>query len=435
MLKSCSEIENFLYVDRKFVTPPKEQSTAALLALLDTARGQFSVMMDTTDGDVVLARDPLGVNKLFFALKDGDVVAANFVQTLLDQGINFKDVWSVPAGGAVIINTDKSELTLHNMTEVHYEDDAETNSEEAARVIRKALEATIDDIAELVKDRACYVALSGGLDSSTVAALAAPRIPGLKAVTFSLDFGEDEVSEDMLFARRVAEELGIELIEVTITPDKLVDMIDTVLVMGQDWREFNVHCALVNATLGQALQPADDSRPVILTGDTMNEIMIDYKPEEYGGRTLYALPDMPTPELRKVLVRGLDAGDREVGIFHHFGLATIQPYAWCIDQYAKLGPDMLGFDMAKQSFAKQAFGDVVPSYIFDRPKVRAQCGSADRQRGTLAATVDHGIDQGTLQARIGELWKTDLRSLRKFLLLGRYRMPSRWEQLTRPVAK
>src|SRR2546422_1077515 len=39
---------------------------------------------------------------------------------------------------------------------------------------------------------------------------------------------------------------------------------------------------------------------------------------------LYRLPKLPPGALRAALVRGLDAGDREVGIFNHHGIDVLQ---------------------------------------------------------------------------------------------------------------
>src|SRR5262249_60262516 len=99
----------------------------------------------------------------------------------------------------------------------------------------------------------------------------------------------------------------------------------------QDWRVFNVHCAVVNLFLAQDIRarfPDDDV--VVLTGDLMNEYMCDYREEIVDGHVYYRQPRVDIGRRRDFFVMGLDAGDREIGVFgasrltlyHAFGLAA-----------------------------------------------------------------------------------------------------------------
>ena len=94
-------------------------------------------------------------------------------------------------------------------------------------------------------------------------------------------------------------------------------LIDPVLMYGQDWRDFNVHCGIVNLAIARAIRAEhhDGARPLLLTGDGMNELMADYSPVIHNELEYYSLPRLPPGRLRRFLVQGLDAGDREVGIF------------------------------------------------------------------------------------------------------------------------
>ena len=81
-------------------------------------------------------------------------------------------------------------------------------------------------------------------------------------------------------------------------------MLDTVLVEGIDWRDFNVHTGLVNAVLAQAIAgAATDGQAIVFTGDLANEFLADYESEEYRGTTYYRLPRLspaalPTGSIR-----------------------------------------------------------------------------------------------------------------------------------------
>jgi len=202
--------------------------------------------------------------------------------------------------------------------------------------------------------------------------------------------------------------------------------LDEVLLYGQDFRDFNVHCGLVNAPLAEGIaslhqQRGGKERPILLTGDTMNELMADYHAEVYQGQEFYRLPDLPLAQVRRLLVKGLDAGDREIGIFHHHGLSAIQPYALCAQVYTGLAPSKLQGDLAKQELVQEVLGERIPTLVYDRPKTRAQSGSADNSTGTLAACIDRGLDSATVQQRFASLYGLERKQLAQFVRGGRYR--------------
>jgi hypothetical protein len=212
---------------------------------------------------------------------------------------------------------------------------------------------------------------------------------------------------------------------VRASTEDLLEAIDEVLLHGQDYRDFNVHCGLVNALLGAAIASRHVSgpRPVLLTGDTMNELLADYEPETYRGATYYPLPRLPRGRLRRHLVTGLDAGDREVGIFARQGLDTIQPYALAADAYAALPDAAVDSPEAKRELVELVLGRLVPRFVYDRPKVRAQVGGSEGM-GTMGLMLDHGIDAAWLEARFAELFAMDPAEVKGTIRAGRYRFPS-----------
>ncbi len=75
---------------------------------------------------------------------------------------------------------------------------------------------------QLVADVPLGVFLSGGLDSSTVADLAAAAAPGEPVVTFSVGLG-DGVLDELPWAREAAERIGSQHHEVRVTPEEVAD--------------------------------------------------------------------------------------------------------------------------------------------------------------------------------------------------------------------
>ncbi len=401
----------------------------AILARVAEATGHYALHLETADGHV-LVRDPLGVNKLFFTVTDdGEVRSANFLHQLIDAGASLDRIWWVPSGHAATIDptTQTYDLRRHHALPFDDGDDTEIGGD-LVDAIRDRLDRVFDGIAASAGDRPVYVCLSGGMDSTGVAVLARQRMPDITAVTFALaeglDRGRAATPDDLTTARRLSVDLDLRMLEVIVAGEAVVETLDDVLRYGQDWRDFNVHCGLVNEALARSIaadaRARGTARPIVLTGDTMNELMADYTAVEYRGQTFYALPRLPMARLRRALVTGLDSGDREVGIFGRHGIDVIQPYALAADAYTAVPAGALAEPRSKQALAHRIFGDSVPSYVYDRPKVRAQAASED-VGGTLGLLADRGIHGPALQERFAQVLGVQPAQLRTFIRAGLYR--------------
>lgn len=375
-----------------------------------------------------VVRDPLGLNKLFWAPGDGGIAFAARPWMLIEQGHALDQVAAVPRG--LVLDLDPARGRQEEggtLLPEAWPADGEPGAnfvEDVGAQIRELLDRYLDAIAARHRGTPAFVCLSGGLDSSGVTALVADHLPGAVALSFDLRRPGGAASEDRKTAVRVAADLGLELLEVTVSPDELLDPLDTVLREGVDWRDFNVHAALVNAALARAVAGAAGSTsepPLVFTGDLANEFLIDYHAEQYRGQTYYALPRLGPVELRDFLVRGLDTSHREVGVFEAWDLRVIQPYAVAVDAYMRLPEDFLRLPDRKERLCRAIFGGAVPEYVFRRPKSRAQVGD-QHQGGVLATCVDRGVDSATLRRRFAQLHRvSDPRSLDRFIRAGRYR--------------
>jgi hypothetical protein len=296
----------------------------------------------------------------------------------------------------------------------------------ASRLSRE-LDETFRAIARALgrENQHVFVTLSGGLCSTAIAVLAKEHFARITAVTFAMD-GEHGASSDLASARRVARELGMQLLEVIATPEQVIALVDEVLVGGQDHRDFNVHCALVNAVIAHALPEG----AVVLTGSGMNELMAGHAPVRVGARTLYRLPRLSPAQLRRALVAGLDAGDREVGVFARRGIRTVQPYLLCADALAALPDAFVTSPGSKQALVQHVLGTRVPAHVYRRPSVRAQVGSSDEVGGTLRVLLDRRIDAAQLAARFRELMGLSRDEQHALIRAGHYRFFPRWPEGT-----
>jgi asparagine synthetase B (glutamine-hydrolysing) len=394
-------------------------------------RGAAASVQPASDGAWRILRDPLGLNKLFWAqADDGLLDMAALPRTLVDAGHSFDAISAIPRGCVIDLSPGPDEPAHDSIIPNAWfssNGSATLGVEEAGREIRSRLDRYLAAIAAAYPSATMFVCLSGGLDSSGIATLARHHFPGMVAVSFDLSRPGKRASQDRIIADRLARDLGMPLLEANVNEAELFAHLDTVLVAGADWRDFNVHAALVNAALAVAIEGAagtgDATEPAfVLTGDLANEFLVDYHPEQYKGATFYGLPRLPAAALRTSLVRGLDTSHREVGVFGAWGLSVVQPYAVAADNYLALDPELLRHEDRKQRLCREIFGDLVPEYVYSRPKTRAQVGDQDMGGGVLAACVDRGFDDNWLRLRFAGLHGVaELGSLDRFIRAGRYR--------------
>lgn len=415
-----------------------------LHALADPSRtlarmpGHFAVHQRDGRGGHLLARDLLGVHKLFFARRGDDIESASLLVDLLRAGHAIEDVYSVPAGHWVRIEplTGRFESVAYEPLEfgAPANEFASNGAAPAVRLaacvaqVRDGLARVFALLRERCAGRPLHVTLSGGVDSTTIALLAAEHGLAPIAVTFAIDDGRvGAPGTDLASARRVAREFGLRHVEMVCPPNDVLDLLDTALVHGQDHRDFNVHCALVNAAIGKGLAelyPSGPS-PVVVSGDTLNELFADYTSVVFRGHEYFGLPHVERGRLRRFLVGGLDAGDREAGVLAHFGVEGVQPYALCARALAALPADYIGRAQGKADLVRELIGVRAPSHVLERPKVRAQVAAEGEPSGTFALLLERGITRAHLSERFGQLLGIDGGSVANLVRTGRYRFATR----------
>ncbi|MBI2358865.1 MAG: hypothetical protein HYV04_08165, partial [Deltaproteobacteria bacterium] len=252
----------------------------------------------------------------------------------------------------------------------------------------------------------------------------------ITAYTYGYRDGGEPWSEDVSYAERLADFLGIGLRLVPASAHDVDEAVEPALCYGQDWRDFNVHCAVVNEILAGAMkrdlaESPNGPPPLVMTGDLMNEFLADYTPISYRGREYYTLPKLEPDRLRLTLIRGLDAGDREIGIFNRHGLDILQPYGCLLDPYLNVPSALTGQPEAKQLLVREIAGDLLPAFALERPKVRAQIGSSKETTGILPLFVRSGRDATWLKKAFCDFFMvSDPRLLNQFIRAGVYRFAS-----------
>jgi asparagine synthase (glutamine-hydrolysing) len=200
-------------------------------------RGMFALALwDTRERRLLLARDRFGIKPLYYRTEGGLLSFASELKALprrevdLDAVQAFLAFNSIPAPLSIWQNTRKlpaghllrwegsggprveryARVAPAPLSEVRQESEAELAEELRAR-LRDSVRA------HLVADVPVGVLLSGGIDSGTLAALAAVE-SGERVQTFSIGFEESSFDE-LADARKVAERYGTDHHELVVRPD------------------------------------------------------------------------------------------------------------------------------------------------------------------------------------------------------------------------
>jgi asparagine synthase (glutamine-hydrolysing) len=224
-------------------------------AALDKFRGMFALAIaDTATGELVLARDPLGIKPLFYLergdgivfaselkaivsalgaelrIEPGTLVASMLYYWVPEERCAIQGVRKLPAGTWARIRPGRK-LEVKQYWNVR--DVAAAGAGKPAADLKSVIEESVR--AHLVADVPVSSFLSGGLDSSIITVLAHQDSSAVDAYTITFrpeDQKLEAMPDDAVYARKVASRFGIDLHEIEISPDivnllpRMVDILD-----------------------------------------------------------------------------------------------------------------------------------------------------------------------------------------------------------------
>ena len=167
-----------------------------------------------------------------------------------------------------------------------------------------------------------------------------------------------------------------------------------VMYLSQDWRDFNVHCAILNFQIAKTLKKDRryKSQPVI-TGDFMNEFVADYKSEKINNKLYYEIPIKNKKRKQQFLINGLKSSDRENGVFSYFQIPSFQPYSIVSKIFENLPENHLNDEDVKYKINGKMIDKKLLN-IINKKKIRAQVGG--KGGGILEIMIQNKIDQKKL---------------------------------------
>ena len=180
--------------------------------------------------------------------------------------------------------------------------------------------------------------LSGGLDSTIITYLCKKIFKKVNAITcvflnkqdFKLYKEKGIVNnknyQDFVNAKLIAKKLKVNFFPVVRPLTNILSNLEKIMYLIQDWRDFNVHCGVLNYEISKFIENKKFRNLPILTGDFMNECFADYENEIINEKVYYKQLNINTSLRSKFLIDGLQSSDRENGIFFKKKLKIYQPY-------------------------------------------------------------------------------------------------------------
>lgn len=237
--------------------------------LCRTMDGVFAfVLVDTNKNNVVVARDPYGVRPLFQGrTPEGGRMWSSELKGLHEFCVDIEPfppgTWSrYSADTGELLETQKYHTVPHTKIAAFQERDA------AKQALRASLLSAVNK--RLLSDRPIGALLSGGLDSSLIAAIAARELAkhGKKLHTFSIGMPG---STDLAFAQTVADFIGSIHHNIVKSPEDFLTAIPQVIHDIESYDITSVRASVGNWLIGKYIKENTDIK-VVFNGDGSDEI-------------------------------------------------------------------------------------------------------------------------------------------------------------------
>ena len=217
------------------------------------------VLFDGDSGEFIAARDPIGIRPLYYGYDaQGVIIFASEPKNLV--GLTDKILPFPP--GCYYRNGQ-----FHRYSDIAYvESVSQDGLDEVCKKIHDKLIAGVQK--RLVADAKVGFLLSGGLDSSLVCAIAA-RESIHPIETFAIGMTEDAI--DLKYARQTADYIGSRHTEVYMTPDEVIDSLETVIELLGTYDITTIRASMGMYLCCKAIHEQTDIR-VLLTGEISDEL-------------------------------------------------------------------------------------------------------------------------------------------------------------------
>lgn len=338
--------------DCEILLPLYQEYGTDMFRMLDA---EFALILyDGRTGSYLAARDPIGIRPLYYGYDPaGAIVFASEPKNLVEI---CDRIMPFPPGHYY---KDGKFVCYRDITAVREvcRDDLET----VCGTIREKLIAGIRK--RLVSDAKVGFLLSGGLDSSLVCAVA-QKYADKPIRTFAIGMSEDAI--DLKYAREAADYIGSEHTEVYMTPEEVLDSLETVVALLGTYDITTIRASMGMYLVCKAIHEQTDIR-VLLTGEISDELF-GYKYTDFAPSAAEFQREA-VKRVRELHMYDVLRADRCVSVNSlearvPFGDLDFVEYVMSIDPERKLNKYGKGKYLLRRAFE----GDYLPRSILYREK-------------------------------------------------------------------
>jgi asparagine synthase (glutamine-hydrolysing) len=306
----------------------------------------------TPDG-IVLERDPLGVVPLYYGYDlQGRLCFASEVKALLEVT---RHIYELAPGHRYDGQKQQAYFKLHQRSHLH------RASQEIASELRHRLEKAIE---VRITDDYAGSWLSGGLDSSTMAALARQYVTHLYTFAAGL-----EGAPDLEFARQVARHIGSEHHEVIVSLDDLLTALPEVIYHLESFDALLVRSSITNYLVARL---ASDYVSLVFSGEGGDELFAGYaylkrlEPSTLDDELLHI-----TQSLHNTALQRVDRCAAAHGTMALVGFLDPQ----VVDYAFRIPVSLKMHHGTEKWILRQAVTNLLPPSVVKRPKAKFWQGS------------------------------------------------------------
>jgi len=221
---------------------------------VERLRGMFALCLAHADGRLLIARDPVGIKPLYWARRGAEIAVASELRGFDPEWRPLVEEfppghWWTPSRGLVRFATLRTEAPPL------------ASEDEARTALRQGLIMSVRR--HTMADVPVGVFLSGGLDSSVIAAILAREAADSGDPVYSFAAGT-EGSPDIAAAWIVADYLGLTHFERVYTADDVVRVLPEVVACTESYEPSLIRSAVPNYLLSEL---AAEHVKVVLTGE------------------------------------------------------------------------------------------------------------------------------------------------------------------------
>jgi asparagine synthase (glutamine-hydrolysing) len=355
--------------------------------------GMYAVVAAAEDGRFVAARDPVGIKPLYWARPpagSGHDGATRFASEMHAFDADWQP-WVEPFPPGCAWTPERGLVRFAGPLPEGPHDPPP--AVELAQGTRDALIASVER--QLMGDVPVGAFLSGGLDSSLVAAIAA-RAYAERGETLQTFAVGTEGSPDLIAARRVAEHIGSEHHELVYTAQDALEALPTVVRSIESFDPGLVRSAVPNFLLARMTVR---HVKVVLTGEGADELFAgyDYLREFTEADALHAELERTVRALHNLNLQRCDRVTMAHGLEARVPFLDREMIAWAmrIPPEAKLA----GRGVPEKRLLREAFTGWLPDDLLWREK--AEFGDGSGARDVMSAAVAADISDAEFEAERG----------------------------------